>query len=629
MTKEEVILNESRRNFLKGMAVAGMASFLAGGLILPKVAEEKAEASPMSPAPRLPARSSTETVAVEDVGQAFVESTVRCGIKYWIVNTGTDWPALIDALAKRVAQGEAWPKIIHCPHEFTATSMGHGYAMVSGEIPLVGYHVTVGTYNALAAIQNAFTSRVPLFLLSGRRSVTKEGLPGRDTGPIGQESRDIAGPLREYIKWDYSIILKEHVPQVVQRAVQIAMTEPKGPVYISIPNEVAQFKVGEMKFPPKELYAPASPPRGDPIAISQAAELLVNAENPLIITRSLGRDPNAVGQLVRFAELLAIPVSGALSEFMNFPTNHPLNASIPISNADVVFMISTPNPWTGSYIPNPNARYIMLDIDPLHIEPYPIAGHYPADVSIIADPATALADLYNIASYLISRDPSKRAQIEERYARIKQLHDTQVKAAKDAGLAAQNKKPITRAWVNYCIGLVKEEKDILINDYGYSYQGTGDFTVPGTYFGTPPAACLGWALGAALGAKLAAPERTVIACLGDGSFMYSSPTAAYFTARKYGLPFLTVVYNNQCWRAPLNALLSSYPNGWAVKSGNTWIGTNLEPSPDFTLVCKASGGYGETVEDPAQLLPALERALKAVKEEKKAALINVMLGQGQ
>ncbi|MEM2104266.1 MAG: thiamine pyrophosphate-requiring protein [Candidatus Bathyarchaeia archaeon] len=569
-------------------------------------------------------------IPVENLAQAFVEIAVRCGIKYWFVNTGTDWPPIMDAVARAWAKGLEWPKFIVCPHEFTATSMAHGYAMVSGDVPLVGYHLTVGTYNALGAIANAYTAHMPLFLFAGSGWITREP-PTGGRGPYAQGSRYQAGPLREYIKWDCEIKLKEHIPHIMQRALQIARTEPSGPVYVTVPNEIALLKVDGVELPPIELCEPPASPPGDSKAIAQAAKLLVEAEKPLIITSALGRNPAAVDQLVRFAELLAIPVSGALGVFgyMNFPTNHPLHVSIPLQEADVIFIIENPRPWTGKYVPNPNAKYINLAIDPLYIKAYPLTGFCPSHVSIIADPVKALIQLHRAASRLISKSPNEKEEINERFERIKEIHNAQVNALKRDALSVRNKKPIDRRWVNYCIGQIKTEKDVLISDYGYAYQGSGDFTVPGTYFANPPSACLGWGLGAALGAKLAAPDRTVIVCMGDGSYMYGNPTVAHFTSKKYGLPFLTVVYNNQGWGAPRRLLMEEYPDGWAMRHGYVKTLNSFEPSPDFKLVCEASGGYAETVEDPSEVQPALKRALKAVKVEKRQALLNFILAFGE
>ncbi|MEK7878738.1 MAG: thiamine pyrophosphate-dependent enzyme, partial [candidate division NC10 bacterium] len=146
--------------------------------------------------------------------------------------------------------------------------------------------------------------------------------------------------------------------------------------------------------------------------------------------------------------------------------------------------------------------------------------------------------------------------------------------------------------------------------------------IPGSFFTTSPAGGLGWGLGAALGAKLAAPDKTVIATVGDGSYIFGVPIAAHFVSRAAQLPILVVVFNNQAWNAVKRATLSVTPDGWAARTAVPLY--ELDPSPDYELICRAAGGHGERVEDPEALPEALARALKVVNEERRQALLNVI-----
>ncbi len=142
-------------------------------------------------------------------------------------------------------------------------------------------------------------------------------------------------------------------------------------------------------------------------------------------------------------------------------------------------------------------------------------------------------------------------------------------------------------------------------------------------FGNSPAGGLGWGLGAALGAKLAAPDKLVIATLGDGSYMFGNPTPCHFVSNALDVPTLTVVYNNRVWNAVRRANLGMYPNGWAAKTSNFPL-SELQPSPNFEVLVTASGGYGERVERAEDVQPALQRALKAVREEGRQAVLNMI-----
>jgi acetolactate synthase-1/2/3 large subunit len=162
---------------------------------------------------------------------------------------------------------------------------------------------------------------------------------------------------------------------------------------------------------------------------------------------------------------------------------------------------------------------------------------------------------------------------------------------------------------------------VLLNEYPLVLEELTR-TKPGNYFSHSPAGGLGWAMGAALGFKLARPDRTLIAAVGDGAYMFSNPTPAHFVSRAAGLPVLVVIFNNRRWGAVHRATLSMYPRGDAAQAEQPPLSC-LEPSPDYEKIVEASGGYGECVSDPAQLPAALQRALHAVRVEKRQALLNV------
>jgi len=147
---------------------------------------------------------------------------------------------------------------------------------------------------------------------------------------------------------------------------------------------------------------------------------------------------------------------------------------------------------------------------------------------------------------------------------------------------------------------------------------------PCRYFASAPAGGLGWGLGAALGAKLAAPQKTVICAVGDGAYMFGNPTPAHFVSESMKLPVLFVVFNNARWAAVHRSTLGMYPKGAAAQAEVPPFAV-LEPSPRFEHVIEASGGYGVQVSEPGELKPALERALRVVREEKRQALVNVRL----
>jgi acetolactate synthase-1/2/3 large subunit len=268
-----------------------------------------------------------KTVAVETTGQAYLELLRERGIEYFFANAGTDFAPLIDAFARFAEQGKQTPKPITVPHENAAVAMAHGYYMVTGRPQVVMVHVNVGTANALNGIINAARDHVPILFSAGRTPLTEAGLPGSRDIYIhwAQESFDQAGMLREYVKWDYELRNCTQLEAVLDRALEMAMTEPRGPVYLTLPREVLGEPQTEFS-----MTSPARRDRGgrlypDPAVIEAAAAVLAAAERPLIITGTSGRNPEAVGHLVALAESFAIPVVVFGQRYMCFPTTHPLH----------------------------------------------------------------------------------------------------------------------------------------------------------------------------------------------------------------------------------------------------------------------------------------------------------------
>jgi len=192
--------------------------------------------------------------------------------------------------------------------------------------------------------------------------------------------------------------------------------------------------------------------------------------------------------------------------------------------------------------------------------------------------------------------------------------------------SAVSRSPLHPAWVSSCIGKARDERAILVNEYTLQLDHCS-VEHPDCYFGSSSASGLGWGAGAALGAKLGAQDRDVIAVLGDGAYLFSNPVAVHHAAALHELPVLFVVMNNQMWNAVRHFTLAMYPNGEAARSNDQPF-TRLHKLPAFEQVCIAAGGYGERVEDPAELPAALSRALTVVRQEKRQALLNVICGAG-
>jgi acetolactate synthase I/II/III large subunit len=569
------------------------------------------------------------TVPVTTGAEAFLEQVRALGVvRYLFANTGTDHGPLIEALARSAKEDPNDIQPIVVPHELAAVSMAHGYYNVTQKPQMVLVHTLPGTANALGGIINANSSNVPLFLVAGRTPITEWELRGGKSQNIHwrQESRDQGTLVREFVKWDYEVRTNQNLAAVVSRAYKIAMSEPRGPVYLNLPREwlCEQLESTEIF---SESLAPATKMQADQASLEKAADLLVAAENPLIATKYLGRNPEAVAYLVELAEALSIPVVQQLNH-VNFPSDHPLYLGYQtlkyVKNADVLFFIDIDVPWEP-----PSRNVLRSDVKIIHLERDPLftsipGWGFPADIPLTGCSEISLPVLSSIIKARLSAGKVSRAKLDERRQKIEAEHVAMTREVKASVEAAKSQKPINPAWLSKCIGDVMDDKTIIINETVTSRLAEViPLNRPGSQFSTPLAGHLGWGLGAAIGTKLGAPDATVIAAEGDGSYMFSAPTACHFTAQKYRIPFLTVIYNNQAWNASINAARGLYPDGVAQRTRN-FPGCDLSPSPHFELTAQACGAYAERVEEPDEVPRALQRALNVVKEERRQALLNVI-----
>jgi acetolactate synthase-1/2/3 large subunit len=559
---------------------------------------------------------------VESTADAYLELLAARGVEYFFANAGTDFAPIIEAYARRGAQGQASPRPITVPHEVPAVAMAHGYTMVSGRVQAVMVHVIVGAGNAAGGVINAARSNIPMLFSAGRNPITEAGSSGSRDRPIhwAQEAFDQAGMLREFVKWDYELKRFDQLETVVDRALTLAQSEPRGPVYLTLPREVLAERHDAIEYadPARAVVPAATLP--DPDEIREAAVILATARNPIIVTKALGRDPAAVPVLVRLAETLGAPVFDQFHTYVNFPQDHALHggfeAAPHLGEADAVLVIESDVPWFPQMSrPSPEARIIHLGVDPLFSR-YPVRG-FPTDLALAGTPRLALAALADA----VARQADKGA-VAERRQRWTAAGARRREAAAVRSQAVRGDAPIDMLWLSRAIGECVDDRTIVVNEYDLdATQCT--FTRPGSYFAAPPSGGLGWGLGAALGAKLAAPDHSVICCVGDGAYIFGSPTASHFVSRAYNLPVLFVVFNNRTWNAVKRAVQTYARDGWAVRTDSMPL-TALEPSPDYEVLCTASGGHGERVEDPAALPEALRRALRIVKEEKRQVVLNVI-----
>ncbi|MGH1488068.1 MAG: thiamine pyrophosphate-requiring protein [Acidimicrobiales bacterium] len=557
--------------------------------------------------------------AKRSVADAYLDLLQDRGVEYLFGNAGTDFGPLIDAYARRDAAGESSPRPIMVPHEVTGTAMAHGYAMVSGKTPAVMVHTIAGTANSIGGLINANRSQVPIFFTAGRTPLAENNALGVRDLHIhwAQESFDQGGMVREWVKWDYELRTGSDLPGVVNRAFAIAEAEPRGPVYLTLPREVLAAEHDPANDRPVSMTAGTA--IAAPADLDAAVERLATATNPIIVTRSAGRRPEAVAALTRLADQLGAPVFDPFPTHTNIDFDHPRRfGMLPdryLAGADVIVVIECDVPWTPKNAkPDGDATVIAIGADPLHSR-YPVRG-FGSDISLSGACGHNLGAL---ADRLDGRlDANAVEQRSNRWAAAAaELRETARGKASDG----QNATPLSKPWVSSVLDELLPEDAILVDELGSDSQQL-TMRGPGRFFGGPPAGFLGWGVGAALGAKLAAPDRTVVGMVGDGSYLFSVPSSAHWISRRYDLPVLYLVWNNAKWGAVEGSTRMVYPDGHAARA-DSFSFSDLQPALDYEAICSAAGGLGERVDDPADLFGALERGLKAVSEGRQA-LINLI-----
>jgi len=557
---------------------------------------------------------------------AILEALVEAGVEYLFANFGSDHPGLIEAIAQARAAGAPCPQVITCPTEMVAMSAAHGFAQASGRAQAVLVHVDCGTQALGGAVHNAAKGRVPVLILAGMSPATQEGEARGSRNEFIQWIQDVPdqrGLVRGYVRYENEIRVGANAKQIIHRALQFARSAPSGPVYVTAAREVLESETPRVALDVRH-WQPVTPPALAPDAVTAIADALARAKHPLIVTSYLGRNPDAVAKLTVFCEDFGIGLLESVPNHMNFPTTHDCYLGVQwnerrqneaLADADVVLVIDSDVPWIGAVSrPRTDARVFHIDADALK-QQMPL-WYIGSELSCQADAATALAQLHEA----LKQRAVPRALIAERLERLQGTHEA------FEGFVAAHEREQPKLSAHYLIARIRQavgENAIVVSEAVTNFHVVSQHmqrTRPGTLFSSGGGS-LGYNGGAALGIKLAKPDALVVSICGDGTYLFSQPSVVHWMARRYQLPFLHVVLNNGGWRAPRQAVLSVHPDGIAATAPN--IDIDFPQPPDYAGIAAAAGGaHAERVTSPADVDAAIERALQAVRVEKRAAVID-------
>jgi acetolactate synthase I/II/III large subunit len=502
---------------------------------------------------------------------------------------------------------------------------------------LVMAHGTVGLQHASMAIYNAYADRVPLYLLLGN---IQDGAWRRSDVEWAHSVQDAASMVRDYTKWDDSPVSLGGFAESAIRAYKIAMTPPMEPVVIVADAVLQEEPIpeadrGRLQIPKLTL---ASPPAGDYGAVKQAAKMLVDAENPVIVAGRVARTPEGIDLLVQLAETLQ---AGVIDRHlrMNFPTAHPLYGAGSVGSADVVLGLELPDLWQVTHtqtpvsrfgmeskrITKPGAKVITIFAGDLFGKSnYQDFGRYDeVDLAIAADAQATLPLLIEECRKLITSD--RKAALQQRGAKLAEVSKKNRERDLEQAAWAWDASPVSTARMAAELwNQIKTEDWSLVSDLTFVSNWPGrlwDFEKPYHFIGGHGAYGVGYGAPAAVGAALANKKhgRISVNIQCDGDLNYAP--GVLWTAAHHRIPMLNIMHNNRAYHQEL-----MYVEDMAARARrgveNAWIGTAItDPNIDYAMMAKAYGMHSEgPIDNPNDLGPAIKRAIEVVKKGEPAMI---------
>jgi len=532
--------------------------------------------------------------------QAFLEILKSEGVSVMFGNPGTTELPLMDGLAREPA--------IHyvlALQEAVAIAAADGYAQARGGLAAVNVHVTPGLGNAMGMLYDAQKSGAPLLLTAGQHDqsfTVTEPILWADLPPIA----------RPFVKWSTEARRLEDLPRIVRRAAKTALARPSGPVFLSLPVDVLNAERD------LDLGAPTRvAPRlvGDRAAVDEAARLLARAERPLLVAGDAVAHGDALAELVELAELCGAPVfSEGVSSTCNVPFTHPLYAGamprlgplireilmrhdLLVSVGGDLFTLSLPDDVDPM---PPDLAVVHLDVDP-----WELGKNYPARVAIQGDPKATLPELTEALRRHAGRAGAEAAA--RRRAALAEAHARERAELERRAEAEAARVPIAPLALVHALARHAPADVVVVEEAVSSSAGVRTFfrcADPKSFFGLRGGG-IGWGLPAALGVKLALPERPVLALVGDGSAMYT--IQGLWTAAHEGIAAVYVILNNASYRILKQRTRAL--KGFSA-ADDRYVAMDLDRPPiDFVGLARALGVPGERVDKTGDVAAALGRAL--------------------
>ena len=617
-----------RRDFLKGVASASAA-----GVALVQQAQAATPAGPAnSKLSDVDAKAVESGRLIPRPGSDFMVDVIKSlNVEYVAANPGSSFRSLHESVVNYGANKS--PELITCLHEESSVAIAHGYAKAAGKPMAVMAHGSVGFQHAAMAVYNAWCDRVPVIMFGGNGIDADKRRPGTEWSHSVQ---DPALLLRDYVKWDDAPGSLQHFAESTVRAYRVATTGQMGPVVIMADIDLQEDAI-HGKPPTIPKLRPTLPLQGDTGALQEAAQLLLNAKNPVIMADRAARNQDGVKALVKLAESLQAPVID-LGGRMNFPNTHHLCLSdmkrALVRDADVILMLEVYDPWgqvNGLSDPfktvRPEAK-ADVKIITIGMNDVSIRSNYQDFQRFLsvemAIPGEAQASMPVLTDYILKNaTAAQKASFEARREQMKKRWDQQLKEAKEGAALGWDASPISTARLAMeTFEVIKNEPWCLaVSDRIAWARKLWPTTQYHQMLGGSGGQGVGYGLPASVGAALANKSlgRMTVTFQPDGDLLYAP--GALWTAAHHKIPLLMVMHNNGGYYQEVMHLqrMASLHNR---RTDQAWIGNSLRnPDIDFAKIAQGMGVWAEgPIKDPSQLKGALQRALAEVKQGRPALL---------
>ncbi len=528
---------------------------------------------------------------------ALLELLKQEGVRVMFGNPGTTELPLMDAFA-----AERDIRYVLALQEAPAMGMADGYAQASGQLACVNLHAAPGLGNAMGMLYDAQKAGAPIIVTAGQHEQRFNF-----TEPLLWA--DLPVVARPFVKWSEEVRRLADLPRAIHRAAKTALAPPTGPVFLSLPGDILTDSADLDLGRPTRV---ANGIRGDASAIAAAAKLLARAKSPVIIAGDAVPQGDALAELVAFAEALAAPVydEGMATRAM-FPSSHPLyrgalvrlpaairatleQHDLLVSIGADLFTLSLPDEIDS--MPE-GLRVIHLDTNP-----WELGKNYPAEVAILGEPKATLPEMTRA---LLALRAGGEADIRLNRLRDDGLADLARLHASAEALA--DRTPIHPLALMQAIGRVLPANAVVIDETVSSGNHLRRFLKSDdtkSFFGMRGGG-IGWGLPAAIGAKIALPDRPLVALIGDGSAMYT--IQGLWTAARENLRMVFVIINNYSYR-----ILKQRTNamkGLAAQA-DSYVGMDLDrPRVDFVSVARGLGLTAHRASTLSEMRDMLEAAL--------------------